>query len=80
MLPTQQDRRWVENRVATFSPLPMAYRAPVGHVLLPVVIHHLLWQTPAECWQATKEELEELKTPADMRNYLGIVAASMGAG
>ena len=80
MLPTQNNRRWVENRVAAFSPLPMVYPAPIGYILLPVGIHHLLWQTPAECWPATKEEIEALKTPTDLQNYLGIVAASIGAG
>lgn len=58
----------------------MVYPAPVGNILLPVLVHYIQWQTPAECWPATKEELAALKTPTDMRNYLGIVAASIGAG
>lgn len=80
MLPTQQDRRWVENRVAAFQPLPMVYRAPIGIILLPQLVHHIQWQTTKECWPATKEELTALETPAAMQKYLEIVAASIGAG
>ena len=80
MLPTQQDRRWVERRIEAFQPLPAVFIAPVGPLMLPNLVHHIQWQTPRDCWPAVKEEMEEIASQPHMAKYLATVAKSIGAG